>query len=291
MCRLLALVGVLLLAGCATPQNNYDPLEPMNRAFYAMNRDIDKKVLLPVTRAYVAHVPQPIQTGVKNFFGNIDDFFDIFASAAQFKGTKAVHSFSRVLVNTTVGVGGVIDWGTGLGMQKSDEDFGQVLGFYGVPSGPYLMVPFYGPLTLRDSAEPIGRYFMGPLDFIQSPIWDVGYYSLWIVDARADVLPISDLLATQPDEYAYIRDGYLQRRWSKIHDGNPPYPLPLGEPDDADDSFDPGPTDAAAPAADSASAPVADGASQPASAPPKSDSGGARFSIGDEEEDGTLEVQ
>ncbi|WP_255991695.1 MlaA family lipoprotein [Chitinolyticbacter albus] len=290
MKRLLALLGALLLAGCATPQNSYDPLEPMNRAVYAVNRDLDKKILLPITRSYVENVPQPVQTGVKNFFGNIDDFFDVFASAAQFKATKAVHSFSRVLVNTTAGLGGVIDWGTDLGMQKSDEDFGQVLGFYGVPSGPYLMVPFYGPVTLRDSAEPIGRYFMGPLDFIQSAAWDVGYYSLWIVDARSEILPLDGLLSTQPDEYAYLRDGYLQRRWNKIHDGYPPYPLPLGEPDDAEGSFDPGPTDVAAPVSDAASAPLADDASSSVSAMPET-GGGARFSIGSEEEDGTLEVQ
>ncbi|HSC81731.1 MAG TPA: VacJ family lipoprotein [Chitinolyticbacter sp.] len=290
MCRLLALVGALLLAGCATPQNSYDPLEPMNRAVYAVNRDLDKKILLPITRSYVENVPQPMQTGVKNFFGNIDDFFDVFASAAQFKGTKAVHSFSRVLVNTTAGLGGVIDWGTDLGMQKADEDFGQVLGFYGVPSGPYLMVPFYGPVTLRDSAEPIGRYFMGPLDFIQSAAWDVGYYSLWIVDARSEILPIDGLLSAQPDEYAYLRDGYLQRRWNKIHDGYPPYPLPLGETGDGEDSFDPGPTDEAAPASDAASAPLAEDASGSVPDVPET-GGGARFSIGAEEEDGTLEVQ
>ncbi|GLS04222.1 lipoprotein [Chitiniphilus shinanonensis] len=246
MKRLLpALLAGALLTGCATPRNNYDPLEPINRETYALNRALDRAVLKPTATAYAKHVPQPVQKGVSNFFGNIDDLFSTLAALLQFKGTAAAHSGSRVLVNTTVGIGGLIDWGTGLGMRKGEEDFGQVLGFYGVPTGPYLMLPLYGPLTLRDSVEPIGRYFAGPLDFIESDAWSVGYYAMYLVDSRVRLLPLDTLLESQPDEYAYIRDAYLQRRWAAVHDGHPPHPLPLGELDDDDqlDDFDPGPTD------------------------------------------------
>ncbi|WP_375592065.1 VacJ family lipoprotein [Chitiniphilus eburneus] len=265
---LLTTLAAALLAGCATPRNNYDPLEPVNRETYAFNRALDRAILKPTATAYVEHVPQPVQKGVRNFFGNIDDFFSTFAALLQFKGTAAVHSGSRVLVNTTAGIGGLIDWGTGLGMRKGEEDFGQVLGFYGVPSGPYLMLPLYGPLTLRDTVEPIGRYFMGPLDFIDSDAWDVGYYSLYLVDSRSKILSLDTLLEGQPDEYAYIRDAYLQRRWASIHDGHPPYALPLGDVDDdgdEDNDFDPGPTDPplAEAASDVAAAPVDEAASQP----------------------------
>ncbi|UXY15241.1 VacJ family lipoprotein [Chitiniphilus purpureus] len=254
----LALVLTVLLAGCATPQNYYDPLEPVNRKTYAFNKAIDRAVLKPTTEAYVRHAPQPVQTGVRNFFGNLDDLFSTLAALLQFKGTDAVHSGSRVLVNTTAGLAGLIDWGTPLGMKKGEEDFGQVLGFYGVPSGAYLILPFYGPLTVRDSAEPVARALIAPLDFIDSTAWDVGYYTFYVLDRRAQLLPVDKLLEVQPDEYAYVRDAYLQRRWNRIHDGHPPHPLPMGS-EGEEDYFDPGPTpqDASTPAATPASEPAA----------------------------------
>ncbi|XZG70029.1 MlaA family lipoprotein [Chitinibacteraceae bacterium HSL-7] len=240
-------VLALSLAACATPRNNYDPLEPVNRKIYGFNRSVDRAVLSPVTRGYVAHVPSPVRTGVSNFFNNLEDVWTVPAALLQGKLTAATTSFSRVLVNTTVGLVGVIDVGSKLGMTKYDEDFGQALGFWGVPSGPYLMVPFYGPLTVRDSAEPVAAFFWGPIDYIDGVGWSAGYYSLWAVNQRAPLLGTEELLDSQLDPYAYLRDGYLQLRWNKIHDGHPPYPLPLGEEEDDEEAFDPGPTEASAP--------------------------------------------
>jgi phospholipid-binding lipoprotein MlaA len=260
MRRLLAL-SCLVLGACATPQNNYDPLEKINRPIYAVNKAVDDTVLRPVATGYTRFIPQPLRKGVSNVFDNIDDLFGIPAALLQGKATVASRSFGRVLVNTTVGVGGLIDWASDLPIEKQDEDFGQALGFWGVPTGPYLMMPFYGPLTLRDSAEPLARLTWGPLDYYSTLASQLTYYSAYIVDTRSQLLPLDKVLQEQTDSYAFIRDGYLQRRWFKVHDGNPPHPLPMGEPDDSEAAAD---EYAAASAPASASVPAT--ASAPAEA-------------------------
>lgn len=229
--RRLIVLPLLLLVACATPQNNYDPLESVNRPIFAVNKAIDDAVLRPVSKGYVEYIPPTLRKGVDNFFENIDDLFAVPAAMLQGKATPASKSFGRVLVNTTLGAGGLIDWASDLPIEKQENDFGQALGHWGVPSGPFLMIPFYGPLTLRDSADPLVRLVWGPIDYIDDLSGQIAYYSVFIINARSQLLPYDAVIQEQTDPYAFIRDSYLQRRWFKIHDGNPPHPLPMGDDD------------------------------------------------------------
>ncbi|WP_157670707.1 VacJ family lipoprotein [Chitinibacter sp. GC72] len=229
--RRLLLLSAVLLTACATPQNNYDPLENVNRSVYKFNTALDDAVVRPVAVAYSDYIPSPLRTAVGNFMGNIDDLFAIPASILQAKGTSASKSTARVLLNSTFGLVGLLDIASEVPIEKQDEDFGQMLGAWGVPSGPYLMVPFYGPLTLRDSSDKLARLAWGPIDYIDPLAGKAAYYSVFITDTRASLLPFDATIAEQIDPYAFVRDTYLQRRWFKIHDGNPPHPLPLGEPE------------------------------------------------------------
>ncbi|MBM3115945.1 VacJ family lipoprotein [Jeongeupia naejangsanensis] len=225
----------LLLAGCASPQNNYDPIEPVNRGIFSFNRAVDRTVVRPVAQTYADYTPGPIKDGTSNFFSNVDDLFGSVAALFQGKFGEAGTSAGRVIVNTTFGMFGLFDWGTRMGLDKGKADFGQTLGHWGIGSGPYLMVPFYGPMTLRDSADPLVRLSWGPIDYID-PLWgQIAYYGVYLVDARSKLLPLDAMLDSQIDPYAYLRDAYLQARWNKVYDGLPPHPLPLGEPDDDDD--------------------------------------------------------
>jgi phospholipid-binding lipoprotein MlaA len=230
MRRLIISIAVLCSA-CATPQNNYDPLESINRPIYSFNSSLDEHVVRPVAVAYTEYIPPPLRSAVSNFMGNLDDLFGIPAALLQAKGTSAAQSTGRVLVNSTLGVGGLIDWASDMPIPKQDEDFGQTLGAWGVPSGPYLMVPFYGPLTLRDSMDKAVRLAWGPIDYIDPLAGQIAYYGLFVTDLRSSLLPLDATINDQLDPYSFVRDTYLQRRWFKVHDGNPPHPLPLGEPE------------------------------------------------------------
>ncbi|GHD61772.1 MlaA family lipoprotein [Jeongeupia chitinilytica] len=256
----------LLLAGCATPQNNYDPIEPVNRGVFTFNRAIDRTVLRPVAQTYADYVPGPVKGGTSNFFSNVDDLFGSVAALFQGKFKEAGTSAGRVVVNTTFGMFGLFDWGTRMGLDKGNADFGQTLGHWGVGSGPYLMVPFFGPLTLRDTADPLVRLTWGPIDYIDPLAGQIAYYGVYVVDARSRLLPLDAMLDSQIDPYAYMRDAYLQARWNKVYDGQPPHQLQLGEGDDEDAA--PDASGVAAEAADHApgsSVPAA--ASVPASTP------------------------
>lgn len=229
----------LLLAGCATPQNNYDPLESVNRPIYAFNDSVDKAVLRPVAQGWSNYVPSGVQQGVRNFFGNIDDLFGIPAALLQGKWHAAGEGTGRVVLNSTFGLAGLIDIGSDVPFKKQDEDFGQALGYWGVPSGPYLMIPFYGPMTLRDSVDPLSRLAWGPIDYIDPLAGQISYYSVAMVSLRAELLPLDATLQDALDPYAFIRDTYLQRRWFKVYDGEPPHPLPMALDGDGDDDAAP----------------------------------------------------
>lgn len=228
----------LVLAGCATPQNNYDPLESINRPIYSFNDAVDKAVLKPAAQGWSAHVPDGIQKGVHNFFGNIDDLFGIPAALLQGKWHSAGQGTGRVVLNSTFGLGGLIDIGSDVPFKKQDEDFGQMLGYWGIPSGPYLMVPLYGPLTLRDSVDPAARLAWGPIDYIEPLAGQIGYYGVAMVNLRAELLPLDGAVQDALDPYVFVRDAYLQRRWFKVHDGEPPHPLPMAADAEDDDDIE-----------------------------------------------------
>lgn len=260
--QLLCLLTPLALLGCATPVNHYDPLESVNRPIYAFNSALDKGIIKPVAKGYVAVTPSPVRQGVSNFFGNLEDVYIGVSDLLSGKVRDAGGDAGRVLVNSTVGLLGFFDVASQSNLPKHHADFGSVLGHWGVPSGPYIVMPVLGVKTLRDSADWVGGYWLDPVHAVRDQATQNSMEGLKFVDLRARLLSASAVVdeASFGDEYSFVRDSYLQRRYNMMWDGNPPKPLPLG--DDGDDGL---PPDSAAPAKDAAPGPAA--AAEPAKQP------------------------
>lgn len=214
------LVAALLLAlsGCAMgPINPRDPFEPFNRKSLQFNEGVDSLVLKPVATVYRAHVPPIVRTGVSNFFGNLSDGWSFVNSALQLKFANAAENFMRLNVNTFLGLGGVLDIASDLNIERHREDFGQTLGHWGVPAGPYIMIPLFGPSTLRDTLA-LGIDRRGdPVHYVHS--WDdrYGLYSLRAINERSNSLRSGAVLEEAAlDKYTFIRDAYLQKRRAEI---------------------------------------------------------------------------
>jgi phospholipid-binding lipoprotein MlaA len=219
-------VGALaVLAGCATGPNANpaDPLEPLNRQVARFNDTVDDAVLRPVATVYRQVLPSPVRTGVNNFFSNLSDVWSFANSVAQLKLQDSAQTFMRVNVNTFFGLGGLLDIATEAGIDHHPEDFGQTLGYWGVPSGPYLVLPLLGPSTLRDAlALPIDING-DPVNYVTNIPLRNSMYALRLVDIRSNLLRAGQLLQDAAlDKYSFTRDAFLQRRRSEIHDGNPP---------------------------------------------------------------------
>jgi phospholipid-binding lipoprotein MlaA len=218
--NLVAMVLVMLFAtGCAS-MGEKDPYEKFNRQVFTFNDAIDRNALKPAATTYKAVMPEVAQIGVSNFFGNLSDVWTGANNLLQGKAVNGLSDFGRVLVNSTVGIAGLFEVASKAGLPKHDEDFGQTLGYWGVPSGPYLMLPLLGPSTLRDASAL-------PIDMKADP-WAMGASGnvklagslLRVVDHRAGLLEASELVdAAALDRYEFIRDGFLQRRLSKVSDG------------------------------------------------------------------------
>lgn len=229
-----ALVTMAALnTGCATGPNANpkDPLEPMNRSVSKFNDALDDNVLKPVATSYRDYTPQPVQTGVGNFFRNLSDVWSTANNGLQLKGRETAESLMRVVVNTTLGIYGVFDVATEIGLQRHPEDLGQTLGYWGVPSGPYVVLPVLGPSTVRDtSVIPVET----SVDFVRQhddvPVRNAAMAAR-IVDKRASLLQTSDLLSGAAiDKYSFTRDAYLQYRRNQVYDGNPPDEDQLDDP-------------------------------------------------------------
>jgi phospholipid-binding lipoprotein MlaA len=222
-----------LSAGCATGPNANpkDPLEPMNRKVATFNDVLDDNVLKPVATGYRDYTPQPVQTGVSNFFRNLSDVWSTANNGLQLKGRDTAESLMRVVVNTTLGIYGIFDVATEIGLQRHPEDLGQTLGYWGVPSGPYVVLPLFGPSTVRDtSVLPVET----SVDFVRQHD-DVAVrntaMATRIVDKRASLLQTTDLLSGAAiDKYSFTRDSYLQFRRNQVFDGNPPDEDELSDP-------------------------------------------------------------
>jgi phospholipid-binding lipoprotein MlaA len=264
----------VLMAGCAGFNTNpRDPLEPMNRQVTAFNEGVDAVVLKPAATAYKQAVPPLVRTGVANFFGNLSDAWSFVNSALQFKFQNAAENFMRLNVNTVFGLGGILDVASELNIERHREDFGQTLGRWGVPAGPYIVLPLLGPSTLRDTvALPIDRK-ADPLSYF-SPV-DVrnSLTVLRAVDIRANLLRVGGVIDEAAlDKYSFTREAYLQKRRAEIIETNDSD----GAEPKADGTPAPVSTPAPAPAAPAASAPApvepagpqaAEPPGQPASAP------------------------
>ena len=208
-----------LLQGCATGPNANpaDPIEPLNRAVFSFNDGVDRTIVRPVAVAYDKVTPAPVQTGVRNFFGNLDDVVSIVNNFLQFKPFETVETLTRVGVNTFFGFGGFLDVGSEMRLSKNKQDFGQTLGVWGVGPGPYLVLPLLGPSSVRDTA---GRVIEGKVDVLNNSR-DVSSRNavtgFRIVDKRAELLGITDALEEAAlDKYSFSRDLYLQRRANSI---------------------------------------------------------------------------
>lgn len=226
---LLASLAVLLgLSGCAT-RKNPDPLEPWNRQVYRFNDGLDRNVLRPAAEAYQAVTPDFFRTGVNNFFGNFKDMWsttNLFLQGRFGDGTVGV---LRVGMNTTLGLGGILDVATPMRLYKSNEDFGQTLGVWGMGPGAYVVWPFLGPSTLRDSLGMPGEMYFSPINLTHNSAAANRMRGISILNTRANFLSATGLLDDVAlDQYAFLRDAYLQRRQNLVYNGDPP--------DDEDDS-------------------------------------------------------
>lgn len=218
--------SALLLSACATvngPTDEQDPWEGFNRSMYQFNDALDRNIARPVAEAYEKVVPEPVNTGITNFFSNLGDITVLVNDMLQLKLDKAVSDLGRLTWNSTVGLLGFIDVATPMGFPKRDEDFGQTLGYWGMPSGPYVVLPLFGPSTLRDSAALPADWATDPLIIVErnEVLW--GAVTLRLVDTRAGLLRVSNVVEQAAlDPYAFTRDAWLQRRRSQIYDGAPP---------------------------------------------------------------------
>ncbi len=219
-------IFVVLLQACATtsPYDEVsDPLEGMNRAVYRFNDTFDRKLFRPVAKSYQAHVPSPVRTGVRNVFRNIYEPIVIVNDLLQWKPKQATSDTMRFGYNTVFGVLGLVDVATPWGMEKHHEDFGQTFGVWGFGEGPYLVLPFLGPSTMRDGAGLLPVLYMDPISYYASYRQQVVLYSLLAVSIRADLLAVTNILdAGSLDAYLQVRTAYRQKRWYDIYDGNPP---------------------------------------------------------------------
>lgn len=222
--RLAVIAALLALAGCAhsPPYDPDDPLEPVNRAVFSFNEGADRYVLRPVARAYVWSLPKIVRTGIGNFFRNLLTPATILNDLLQLKPKQAGVDLGRFVINSTIGLGGLVDVATTEGISPSDEDFGQTLGHWGVGPGWYLMLPLLGPSTNRDLIGAAGDYFTNPTTYVDEPEVTWGLTALDTVDRRAQFLPLDSVIEQQLDPYVFIRNAYLQNRLNKVHDGNPP---------------------------------------------------------------------
>lgn len=225
--RLALILGLAALLGaCATPNGEphpRDPWEGYNRAMFEFNDVLDRNVAKPVAEGYRAVTPDTIQTGVSNFFSNLDDVTVFANDLLQGKFSDAARDFSRVYVNTIVGLLGFIDVASAIGLEKNNEDFGQTLAVWGVPEGPYFVLPFLGPSTLRDTAGWAGDRQTNPISYVEPEHaqWQLDLGD--VLETRARLLDAEDVLQdAQFGRYELIRDAYLDRREFLIFDGNPP---------------------------------------------------------------------
>ena len=234
--RVSMLVLAVAMSGCATSRNPQDPFEGYNRAMFSFNDGLDRVAIKPAATAYRNVLPQFVQTGVGNFFGNLGDVWTAVNNLLQGKVEDGLNDFMRVAVNSTLGLGGLLDISSEAGLQKHREDFGQTLGRWGVSSGPYVVLPLFGSSTLRDTAAT-------PLDIVGDPwtyknpvnVRNMGT-AVRLVDLRASVLDASSLIEDAAlDRYEFVRDAYMQRRQSRVYDGD--VPKGKGRKSSVDDSY------------------------------------------------------
>jgi phospholipid-binding lipoprotein MlaA len=234
------LTVAVFLGGCATTQadgtprpRNPDPFERVNRGVFKFNDTLDRYALRPAAVVYRDYTPKIVQTGVGNFFDNLGNPTTIVNQFLQGKFKEGAQDTARFLLNTTLGWGGVIDVASGgTNLPKHNEDSGQTLGWWGVPPGPFLMLPFLGPATLRDAPARVADDFSQPFRWYNAGSERWISLGLSFLDRRVQYLLLDKTLAQMYDPYVFVRDAYLQRRLYLVFDGNPPQSKLPGEDED-----------------------------------------------------------
>jgi phospholipid-binding lipoprotein MlaA len=216
------LVLACSLVGCASlPQGSTrdprDHIERFNRSVYKVNTALDHAILRPVARGYVKVTPRPVRTGVSNFFGNLGYTKTIGNDIFQGHPLDFGNDIARLVVNTTVGIGGVFDPATRFGLEKHDRDFGQTLGKWGLPTGTYLVLPLLGPSDVRDAFGLLPDRFMTIEGQIKDPVVQAGLTVADKINGRANLLPLDRTIDTAFDPYAFVRNAWFQRREYKVH--------------------------------------------------------------------------
>ena len=216
----LVIFFLIFISGCSTMSTSKnDPLEPMNRAIFGFNEIVDDNILKPVAKTYKYITPDPIETGVSNFFSNVGEVSTIANDVLQLKFGQAAYDLARFSINTTIGILGIFDVASSMGFQKNKEDFGQTLGYWGIPQGPYLVIPFFGPSSIRDAPGLYADMQISPIEQLHNKE-ELALTTLKIVDIRARLLRATKILdAAAKDKYIFIRESYLQQREMLVNDG------------------------------------------------------------------------
>jgi phospholipid-binding lipoprotein MlaA len=223
MKKLLVIALLFIAVNSSVSAEDFDPFEGVNRVTYGFNDAFDDNIFEPLSRAYKRGIPDFVQDGVSNFFGNLRDVQTLANQLIQFKPIESVNTLGRIITNTVVGVGGLFDVATSVGLTTEDEDFGQTMAVWGVPNGPYVVLPFFGPSTIRDS---LGIFVDTGSDINMINKIDGSDYvsanTLNFIDKRVELLPATDLFDQSDDPYIAMRSSYFQKRRFDIYDGNPP---------------------------------------------------------------------
>ncbi len=242
---LTSIIAAMALTGCATTTvkevDQDDPWHGWNKSVQSFNDGFDKHILKPLAIGYLDVTNDAIDDGVTNFFSNINDIGVTINDLLQFKLLQGGKDISRFLINTTAGVAGIFDWASKIDLPKHNEDFGQTLGYWGIPSGPYLVLPFVGPSSPRDTVGLIGDAMMDPITYVSifggfaGSAASGGTSVLDATDYRAGVMAGEKVVneATDGDRYDFLKSSYQQHREYMIHDGNPPHEV---DPLDNDES-------------------------------------------------------
>lgn len=234
------LIIAMLLTGCATTGNNpADPWEGWNRKIYDINKSVDSAVAKPIAKGYKAVTPDVLEKGISNVFSNLEDVPNFLNNMLQGKPGDSISDLTRFVVNSTLGVAGLWDPASKMGLEKHDEDFGQTLAVWGVSDGPYVMLPILGPSTVRDT---LGRVVDSQTDLLNQiehiPTRNQITF-IELLDQRSGLMAFEDQLEGAADEYVFVRDVYLQNRKYKIYDGDIPFDedLECEEEDEEDCEF------------------------------------------------------
>ncbi len=225
--KLILILSLGILTACASVPGGEpaegDPFESFNRAMFSFNDGLDKYFLKPVAEGYDAVMPRPVKSGISNFFSNLGDLFTILNDILQFKFGQALEDTGRFIFNSTIGLYGLIDVATPMGLVKHDEDFGQTLATWGMGDGPYIVLPFLGPRTMRGTAGLIVDSYYDPVYDINDDEARYGTVFLRAIDTRYKLLKVSRIVEQAAlDKYSFVRDAFLQNRKNLVYDGNPP---------------------------------------------------------------------